>query len=137
MPVNLDNEQLRRLWENRLHVDNEFYSRLNFFLIFESVLLGVVGTLYSKTNQAMLMLKVIVILGLCITLVWAYVQAKHKYFLDAINAQCREIMPEYRATVEYWKKTKWPLSTRWLLAYVIPTLIAFVWIILIFLFFLQ
>jgi hypothetical protein len=137
MPVNLDNEQLRRLWENRLHVDNEFYSRLNFFLIFESVLLGVVGTLYSKTNQAMPVLKVIVILGLCITLVWAYVQAKHKYFLDAINAQCREIMPEYRATVENWNKIKWPLSTRWLLAYVIPTLIALVWIILIFLFFLQ
>ncbi len=137
MLVNLDNEQLRRLWEHRLHVDNEFYSRLNFFLIFESVLLGVVGALYSKTNQAMLVLRVFVILGLCITLVWAYVQARQKYFLDAINAQCREIMPEYRATVENWNKTKWPLSTRWLLAYVLPTLIAFVWIILIFLFFLQ
>src|SRR5215471_15698023 len=115
MLEHLDNEQLRRLWEHRLHVDNEFYSRLNFFLIFESVLLGVVGALYSKTNQVMLVLRVIVILGLCITLVWAYVQARHKYLLDAINARCYEIMPEYRATSEYWKKTKWPFSTRWLL----------------------
>jgi hypothetical protein len=137
MLTNLDNEELRRLWEHRLHVDNEFYSRLNFFLIFESVLLGVVGALYSKTNQIMFVLRVIAILGFCITLVWAYVQARHTYLLDAINARCIEVMPEYRATIEYWKKTKWPLSTRWLLAYVIPILIALVWIILIFLFFLQ
>ena len=40
MHENLDNEELRRLWEHRLHVDNECYSRLNFFLIFESVLIG-------------------------------------------------------------------------------------------------
>jgi len=137
MHENLDNEELRRMWEHRLHVDNEFYSRLNFFLIFESVLIGSVGALYSKTNQVMLMLRVIAFLGLGITLVWAYVQARHKYLLDAINALCREKMPEYKATIEYFNKTKWPLSTRWLLAYVIPTLIVLVWVILIILFFLQ
>ena len=137
MHENLDNEELRRLWEYKLQVDNEFYSRLNFFLIFESVLIGAVGALYSKTNQVMLVLRVIAFLGLCITLVWAYVQARHKYLLDAINALCREKMPEYKATIEYFNKTKWPLSTRWLLAYVIPTLIVLVWVILIILFFLQ
>ena len=137
MHENLDNEELRRMWEHRLHVDNEFYSRLNFFLIFESVLIGSVGALYSKTNQVMLVLRVIAFLGLGITLVWAYVQARHKYLLDAINALCREKMPEYKATIEYFNKTKWPLSTRWLLAYVIPTLIVLVWVILIILFFLQ
>ena len=137
MHENLDNEELRRMWEHRLHVDNEFYSRLNFFLIFESVLIGEVGALYSKTNQVMLVLRVIAFLGLGITLVWAYVQARHKYLLDAINALCREKMPEYKATIEYFNKTKWPLSTRWLLAYVIPTLIVLVWVILIILFFLQ
>jgi hypothetical protein len=133
---NLDNEERRRLWEYKLQVDNEFYSRLNFFLIFESVLIGAVGALYSKTNQVMLVLRVIAFRGLCITLVWAYVQARHKYLLDAINALCKEIMPEYKATIEYWNKTKWPFSTRWLLAYVIPTLIVLVWAILIILFFL-
>jgi hypothetical protein len=137
MHENLDNEELRRMWEHRLHVDNEFYSRLNFFLIFESVLIGAVGALYSKANQVMLVLRVIAFLGLGITLVWSYVQARHKYLLDAINALCREKMPEYKATIEYFNKSKWPLSTRWLLAYVIPTLIVLVWVILIFLFFLQ
>jgi hypothetical protein len=37
MHENLDNEELRRMWEHRLHVDNEFYSRLNFFLIFPKI----------------------------------------------------------------------------------------------------
>jgi hypothetical protein len=137
MHENLDNEELRRLWEYKLQVDNAFYSRLNFFLIFESVLIGAVGALYSKPNQVMLVLRVIAFLGLGITLVWAYVQARHKYLLDAINALCREKMPEFKATIEYFNKTKWPLSTQWLLAYVIPTLIVLVWVILIILFFLQ
>ncbi len=37
MHENLDNEELRRMWEHRLHVDNEFYSRLNFLLIFPKI----------------------------------------------------------------------------------------------------
>ena len=41
MPENLDGEQSRRLWEYRLHIENLLYNRLNFFLILESVLLGV------------------------------------------------------------------------------------------------
>ena len=79
MPENLENDQINRLWEHRLHVDNELYVLLNFFLIFESVLLGVVGVLYSRPNPAMMVLRVLVILGLSITIVWGYVQARHKY----------------------------------------------------------
>jgi hypothetical protein len=52
----LDSEQRRRLWEYRLHVETQLYNRLTFFLIFESVLLGVVGALYSKTGQSILVL---------------------------------------------------------------------------------
>ena len=117
MQAKLDNEQLHRLWEHRLHIENEFYSRLNFFLIFESVLLGVVGALYSKTNQVMFVLRVIAILGLSITLVWLYFQARHKYLMDTINVRCSDIMPEYRETIEHSNKKKWPLSNMWLLAY--------------------
>jgi hypothetical protein len=137
MRKNLNNDQINRLWEHRLHVDNEFYSRLNFFLVFESVLMGVVGVLYSSPHPVMFVLRAISILGFCITLVWVYVQARHKYLLDTLNARCSEIIPEYRETIDYWKKTKWPFSTRWLLAYVIPVLVVAVWIVFIVLFFLQ
>jgi hypothetical protein len=133
--MSIDDNQMSRLWEHRLHIDNEFYSRLNFFLVFESVLLGVVGVLYSRPNPVMFVIRVIVILGLSITLVWAYIQARHKYLLDTLNERCLEMMPEYRATLDRWNKIKWPLSTRWLLAYLIPILVTLVWIIFVFLFF--
>jgi hypothetical protein len=54
-------------------VDEEFYARLNFFLVFESVLLSVVGILFTMSNSAVLILKVIAFLGLSMTLIWGYV----------------------------------------------------------------
>ena len=100
MSENLENDQLNRLWEHRLHVDNMFYERLNFFLVFESVLLGVVGVLYSRPNLVILVPKMISILGLIITIIWAYVQARHKHILDVLGTRAKEIMPEYRITLE-------------------------------------
>ncbi len=45
---NLDSDQKKRLWEMTVHDDTMFNNRLNFFLVFESVLLSVVGLLYSS-----------------------------------------------------------------------------------------
>ena len=93
MTEKLDSEQSRRLWEYRLHLETQLYNRLTFFLIFESVLLGVVGTLYSKTSQSTLLLKVIVLLGFCITVVWVYVQhnVKQLLFMKLFRLDLREI----------------------------------------------
>jgi hypothetical protein len=49
MLENLEKDQIDPLWEYRTHMNNVFYNRLNFFLIFESVLLGVVGVLYNTS----------------------------------------------------------------------------------------
>ncbi len=38
----LDNEQKNRLWQHKMNEEAMFNSRLNFFLVFESVLLSVV-----------------------------------------------------------------------------------------------
>ena len=43
MSQKLDSDQINRLWEHGLHEDEVFNNRLNFFLVFESVLLGMVG----------------------------------------------------------------------------------------------
>ncbi len=50
MSENLDSEQRARLWEYRLHVENQLYSRMTVFLAFETILLAVVGTLYANPN---------------------------------------------------------------------------------------
>jgi hypothetical protein len=135
MSEELNEEQRARLWEHRLHMDSAFYNRLNFFLVSESVLLGVVGVLYSKSNPPILVAKATVLLGLSLTVIWAYIQVRHKQMLDDLNARSREIFPEYRATMEQRAKnvnTKLPFHSTWLLAYVVPFLILVVWIFLLF-----
>ena len=130
MPEDLENDQINRLWEHRLHIDNLFYERLSFFLVFESVLLGVVGVLYSRPNPVILVPKVISILGFIITIIWVYVQARHKHIFNVVSTRAKEIMPEYRITLERIDQKRWPLSATWLLAYVVPILVVVVWIIL-------
>jgi hypothetical protein len=96
MPENLDSEQSRRLWKHRLHIENLLYSRLTFFLIFESVLLGVVGVLYNTTNLPTFVLKVIVLLGFCLSLVWLYVQHNVKQLLLVLHARACDKFPEFK-----------------------------------------
>lgn len=133
---NLNNDQINRVWEYRLHIETLFYNRLNFFLVFESVLLGVVGALYSKPNPANPVLKVIVILGFCITVIWIFVQARHKRILDVLSTRTTELMPEFR---ESWRKIKermdwirYNVPALFLLTYIVPTMVALVWIFLLF-----
>ncbi len=139
MPENLDSEQRQRLWEHQLHIENLLYSRLNFFLIFESVLLGVVGALYSKTGQSTLVLKVIVLLGFCITLVWLYVQHNVKQFLLVLHDRARDHLPEFKESMNRMlsmRRVVGRLGTEnpatMLLTYGVPGLVALVWIFLLF-----
>ena len=139
MTENLDSEQRNRLWEYRLHVENLLYSRLNFFLIFESVLLGVVGALYSRTGQSTLVLKVIVLLGFCITVVWVYVQHNVKQIFVVLDRRVIESFPEHKESVKRileLRKAESKLGIKWpaliLLTYVVPGLVALVWIFLLF-----
>lgn len=129
MSEHLGTEQIRRLWEHHLHLDNNFYNRLNFFLVFESVLLGVVGLLYSRPNSSVLVLKLIVLLGFSLTAIWGYVQARQKYLLDDLKEQVKAVVPEYRMTLERRKLSRWPVSSMWLLTYTVPTLVALVWLV--------
>jgi hypothetical protein len=138
IPENLDSEQRARLWEHRLEIETLFFSRLNFFLIFESVLLAVVGALYSKTGQSTLVLKVIVILGFCITDVWLYIQDRNRQVYAVLDKRAYDNLPEYKVTRDLFGKGRWPLRVQtpaiMLLTYAVPVLIALVWTFL-FLFF--
>ena len=80
------------------HLDND-YNRLNFFLVFESVLLGVVGLLYSRPNSSVLVLKLIVLLGLSLTAIWAYIQARQNYLLYDLQEQLIALSPRVQNDV--------------------------------------
>lgn len=130
MSQNLDNEQLNRLRAHGLHEDVMFHTKLNFFLVYESVMLGVVGVLYSRPTPAKAVLISMTCLGLILTIIWGYVQARHKYIFDSIRALQREVVPEYRLVMEKRERVNWPISSNSLLAYAVPALVAVTWVVL-------
>ncbi len=97
----LENDQINRLWEHGTHEDTIFYNMLNFFLVFESVLLGVVGLLYSKTASPEPVLKIIGALGLSVTLVWEYAQIKQRRYIKIISARAQN----WTLIMSYWCKS--------------------------------
>ena len=136
MPENLDSEQRARLWEHRLEIEKLLFSRLTVFLTYETILLAVFGALYSKTGQATLVLKVIVILGFCTTGVWFYIQDRNKHVYDVLEKRAYDNLPEYKVSRDLFGKGRWPLRVQSpsivLLTYFVPGLVALVWIFLLF-----
>ena len=129
MSENLDNEQINHLWQHAMHSQNRFDNRLNFFLIFESVLLGVVGTLYSKSASAKPVLITIICLGFFLTVLWGYIQAREKYLFEGVEKRLEEVAPEYRETLRRREQRRWPLRSTPLLTYGVPAMITAVWIV--------
>ena len=132
----LEAEAIRRLWEHGLHEDTMFNDRLNFFLIFESVLLGVVGMLYGKQPPIMKpILLLLGFLGLFITIIWGYVQSRQRSTLQRLIDRLQENLPEFRETYSPLDQKRWRrISGTWLLTYLIPFLVALIWIALLILF---
>ena len=123
----LDSDQLNRLWAHGLHEDTMFNERLNFFLVFESILIAVISGLHSQSPNALLE-KVLLILGLLTTLIWGYTQAQQKSILESLMERTRETLPEYKMTVERRRKSNWPIKNLPILAYGMPVLVGLLWI---------
>lgn len=115
-----------RFWQHAMHEDGQFNDRLNFFLVFESVLLGVVAALYVKSGTVNLTLWAVAMLGLVITLLWMNIQVYHKYYLDSFSPRLEQF-PEFGVTAEYDRKWR-PDSTRHILSYIIPLAVALIWL---------
>jgi hypothetical protein len=109
MPENLDSEQRDRLWNHLLHVETQLYGRVTLFLTIETVLLAIVGIVYSKPGLSLLVVKAIVFLGLCITIIWYYLQERVKQVFDAVNKRALDNLPEYQNTENAIYKERWPL----------------------------
>ena len=102
MSQHLDSDQINRLWQHAAHSQNRFDNRLNFFLVFESVLLGVVGVLYSRPSPAKIMLIALICLGFVLTVFWGYIQARERYLLNDLEAQLKEVAHFFHITLGIW-----------------------------------
>ena len=130
MSQKLDNDQMNRLWEHGLHEETMFVNKLNFFLVFESVLLGVVGLLYSRPVSAKLVLISIICLGLLLTILWGYVQAEQQYFYNQLRSFIKDELPEYQISRVRLEQAKWRISPTFLLTYGVPILVGLIWVVL-------
>ena len=128
----LEPAEIDRLWQHRQAVDTHFNERLNFFLVFESVLLAVVGLLLGSEKLTPAVLRLLISLGLVLTIVWWYAQGKQKYILDLLRSRCEQHMPEYRAARAQRTMRLYKPSVTWLLAHLVPVLVAAIWLILLF-----
>ena len=136
---NLDSEQRARLWEYRLHIENQLYSRMTVFLTYETILLAVVGTLSNNPDSGRNVLIVLIILGVLITLIWLYVQHNTKQIFVILDRRTYDNLPEHKETIDRMMnarsmekrlgiKTRTPVLL--LLTYVVPILILLVWVFL-------
>jgi hypothetical protein len=132
---NLDSEQRARLWEYRLHVENQLYTRLTVFLAYETILLAVVGMLYANATLPKNMLIILTVFGSLITLIWLYVQHNVKQVFVILDRRTYDNLPEHRETIKrIYSARKWEsrLGIRTpvllLLTYPIPILILLIWI---------
>ncbi|MEL6460854.1 MAG: hypothetical protein AAFX46_13655 [Cyanobacteria bacterium J06636_27] len=134
MVENLDKDALNRLWEHGNHEDSMFSDRLNFFLVFEGILIAVVGQLYSQMPRNILVVKATIVLGLFTTLIWGYVQIQQKIILEDVIERSRELLPEYQVTIERRNKLRskhrFPIRVIPILAYGIPGLVLTFWLVL-------
>ena len=81
------------MWEQLLHEDNKYSQRLNFFLVFESVLLGTIGAIYSRPLADFQLLQYLALFGLIITNLWFYVQARQNQGVDALKIRTNAAFP--------------------------------------------
>jgi len=91
-----------RLWDHLTHAESVFLNQLNFFLIFESLLLGGVinGILTNQHLSAKPVLVIIIILGGFVTFFWLCIQYCQGYLFEKLKMRVEEQLPEYKETLK-------------------------------------
>lgn len=92
-------DELNRLWQHALHEERLFHDRLNYFSVVEIGLLSAFAILYNKDRPFGLLLAVAGA-ALVFTVFWLLLQYKHWQYSMFLFSRLREILPEYKRTVE-------------------------------------
>ena len=98
----LDEASRDRLWDHGKHAESVFLNQLNFFLIFESLLLGGVinGILINQHIAGKPILVSITIFGCFITIFWLCIQYSQGYLFEKLKTRIEEQLPEYKETLK-------------------------------------
>ena len=111
--------------EQLLHEDNKYSQRLNFFLVFESVLLGTIGAIYSRATCRFPVAAVS-----CPLRPYYYnsgcTSKPDRIRGDALKIRTNAAFPEYMLANH--ERRRAPFSVSWLYTYLLPLLVASVWL---------
>jgi len=123
-PANLSKAPVEHYWDWLLHEDDLFSSRINFFVVAESMLF----IAFAINSYDIPMLTIILgLTGILFVLVWLYVSVCQIYFLiNRIKAKLEENWPEYRVRKGIWLLGE---PNIWL-GIVFPSILIIVWIFL-------
>lgn len=95
----LSSDELNRLWQHGLHEERLFHDRLNYFSVVEIGLLSTFAILYNKDRPIGLLIALICA-ALVFTVFWFLLQYKHWQYCLFLNTKLRQVIPEFRHTVE-------------------------------------
>ena len=122
--ANLSKAPVERYWDWLLHEDDLFSSRINFFVVAESMLF----IAFAINSYDIPKLTIILgLTGILFVLIWLYVSICQVYFLiNRIKAKLEETWPEYRVRKGIWLLGE---PNIWL-GIVFPSILIVVWILL-------
>ena len=128
----LDDREVERLFSHGLHEDGVFNDRLNFFLVFESVLLATFATLYARDRDiSAALLVALATVGIFITMLWAFVQRHQRLMLKVLVNRARQNVREYDETKRMVDELRgWSVSSLSIMTYAIPAAVLAMWILL-------
>lgn len=124
-----DADQINRIWQHGMHEERLFHDRLNYFSFLETGLLTICVIMYNKEPSIGFFLPVVVV-ALLLTFLWLIIQVRHRVYVEHVHVRIRELVPEYRATVDAFAGPgrRDGLSISKPLAMAVPALFACTWI---------
>jgi small-conductance mechanosensitive channel len=122
----ISSEDAEKLWQYKMHEEDIFYQRLNFFLVAESMLFVAYTTLFASPRSIFSVIIVLSTLGSILTLVWIYVSSRQLNVMRQIAKESQEAVNVYARIRE--ERSKWPVSSTKLLAYFVPLVVLLAWL---------
>ncbi len=122
-------DEVNRVWQHGMHEERLFHDRLNYFSVLETGLLSICGIMYNKEPSVGFFLP-LTIVALLFTVLWLIIQTRHWTYCQHVNNRIRQIVPEYRVTLEGFARPGRPdgLSISKPLALAVPALFAGTWV---------
>jgi len=115
-------------WDWIKHEGNVFNARGNFFLVAESMLLLAVTALASSSSKPLSLLLFIYIAGAFVTLIWLYVNGKHRKTQTIIVQKLEDSDGRYKDIKVKSRECPWCIANHTMMGFILPLGLLALWI---------